>query len=277
MASGTWTWDPTLYLGSAEFYARGRVPYPAELIEAVAGRLGLDRTGRLLDVGCGPGALTIPLAASVAEAVGIDADPGMIAEATRAARRSGVANVTWVRMRAEELPGELGTFDAVTFAQSVHWVRQDIVAPAVRGLLRSGGAVVHVFATTHEGVAGDDGLPYPRPPRGQIAALIVRYLGEGRRAGQSTLPNGPTYDTRTPMLAAGFRGPERVELPGGEVRVRSVDDVVASVFSLSFASPHLFGERLPEFETDLRALLEPASANGLFAERMRGAAFDIWR
>jgi hypothetical protein len=41
--------DPSLYSGSAEYYARGRVA-----------ELRLDGAGRLLDVGCEPGSLTLP-------------------------------------------------------------------------------------------------------------------------------------------------------------------------------------------------------------------------
>ena len=57
-----WTWDETLYAGSAEYYARGRFAYPQELADAVRDGLSLDGTGRLLDVGCGPGKLTLLLA-----------------------------------------------------------------------------------------------------------------------------------------------------------------------------------------------------------------------
>lgn len=57
-----WTWDPSLYAGSAAYYARGRVPYPPELATLLAAELGLDGSGRLLDVGCGPGSLTLLLA-----------------------------------------------------------------------------------------------------------------------------------------------------------------------------------------------------------------------
>jgi hypothetical protein len=38
----------------------------------------------------------------------------------------------------------------------------------------------------------------------------------------------------------------------GTVVVRSADDVVASVFSLSSAAPHLLGDRAHDFETALR-------------------------
>lgn len=53
--------------------------------------------------------------------------------------------------------------------------------------------------------------------------------------------------------------------------------MVASVFSLSFAAPHLFGDRVGAFERDLRALLRAESPDGQFAERMREVAVEIWR
>jgi hypothetical protein len=42
-----WQWDPSLYAGSAEHYAVGRMAYPAALADAVRDELGLDGTGRL--------------------------------------------------------------------------------------------------------------------------------------------------------------------------------------------------------------------------------------
>jgi SAM-dependent methyltransferase len=275
--AGGWEWDETLYLGSAAYYAKGRVPYQPELVRALATELGLDGTGRLLDCGCGPGSLTLLLAPLVAEAVGIDADPDMIAEAGRAAERASIDNVSWRQLRAEELPSGLGRFRAVTFAQSFHWVDQRVVASAVRGMLDANGACVHVLATTHEGEAGDDELQRPRPPRGRIAGLIEDYLGPVRRAGQGVLPYGPPAYGAGAMRAAGFTGPARVEVGPGAVHLRTEEEIVASVFSLSGAAPHLFGDRAAEFERDLRGLLRATAADGQFAERMRGTAFEVWR
>ena len=71
-------------------------------------------------------------------------------------------------------------------------------------------------------------------------------------------------------------GPTRIEVPG-RVVVRSADDVVASVFSLSSAAPHLFGQRAAEFEAALRELLAEVSPDGRFSEQMRETAVDVWR
>lgn len=54
--------DSSLYSGSAAYYAEGRVAYPSALADRLTDELRLDGSGRLLDVGCGPGSLTLMLA-----------------------------------------------------------------------------------------------------------------------------------------------------------------------------------------------------------------------
>jgi hypothetical protein len=49
------------------------------------------------------------------------------------------------------------------------------------------------------------------------------------------------------------------------------------VFSLSYAAPHLFGDRRQVFEAALRDLLAEASPEGQFSEQMRETAIDVWR
>lgn len=275
MADPDWTWDPTLYAGSASFYAQGRVAYPDALADALTDELRLDGTGRLLDVGCGPGSLTLLLADRFADVVGIDADADMLAVARERARRAGVGNARWITMRGEELPGALGTFRAVTFAQSFHWMQRALVARTVRAMLTPDGACVHVHATTHQGVDDDADLPHPRPPRAEINALVRRYLGPVRRAGRGVFYDAGGGEEEI-YRAAGFTDRRQIEVGGGPVE-RSTDEVVASIFSLSSSTPHLFGDRVLEFERELRGLLQVASPAGVFSEQMRAVALDIWR
>jgi len=277
MQAEPWQWDETLYAGSASHYGKGRMPYPPGIADAVRDELGLDGTGRFLDVGCGPGSLTLLLAPLFESAVGVDADPGMIAEARRQADLAGCRNVDWRQLRAEELPADLGTFRAVTFAQSFHWMDQLPVARRVRGMLTTDGSWIHVGATTHRGVSGDEPLPYPRPPWNDIEALIADYLGPERRAGQTTLPTGARGGEEDVMRQAGFVGPTRAYVGGGEIVGRGADDIVAAVLSLSTATPHQFGDRLPAFERDLRQLLYVTSPTDRFCEQTREVALVIWR
>jgi SAM-dependent methyltransferase len=272
-----WRWDETLYRGAAAHYGIGRLPYPPEVVDAFVETFGLDGTQRLLDVGCGPGSLTLQLAPHVAAAVGVDADPDMIAAATAAAVRAGTTNVEWRCMRAEALPADLGRFALVTFAQSFHWFEQAKVASALRGLLEPGGACVHVHATTHRGDDSADALDHPRPPHERIEALVRSYLGPERRAGRGVRHVRTATDEEGALRGAGFTGPTRIELATARIVTRSIDDLVAAIFSLSAATPHLFGDDVGRFEADLRAILRDAAPDGRFSERTRDVALEIWR
>ncbi len=270
------SWDESLYAGSAAYYARGRMPYPTGLADALRDELSLDGSGRLIDIGCGPGSLTLLLSGLFDEVVGVDADRDMLEAGRVEAARRGIGNVTWRHLRAEALPAHLGRFRVATFAQSFHWMQRERVALIVRGMLEPGGAWVHVNATTHRG-SDDDALPEPAPPRARIGELIRRYLGDERRAGRGVLPEGTPSGEEQVMRRAGFEGRTRLEVGGDQILLRSEDEIVASIFSLSSAAPHLFGERLDEFEEDLRTLLREASPTGRFAERPRPVELVIYR
>jgi SAM-dependent methyltransferase len=269
-------WHPSLYAGSAPYYAIGRVSYPIALAETLADQLGLDGTGRLLDVGCGPGSLTLLLAPWFEQATGVDADRDMLAEAERLAAQSGVRKIQWLYLRAEELPAGLGQYRVISFAQSFHWMDQLPVARAALTMLEDAGACVHLHATTHQGVDSDAVLPHPRPPRSAINELAERYLGPRRSVGKGFLPAGKAHREEEVYRAAGFSGPQRIEVPGHVVE-RTSDQIVAGIFSLSSSTPHLFGESREAFEDDLWRLLRDANPSGIFSEQMREVAVDIWR
>jgi SAM-dependent methyltransferase len=264
-SSNPWSWDPWLYAGSAPFYAAGRVAYPPELAAALVSELSLDGTGVLLDVGCGPGSLTLLLARHFARAMGVDADQEMIDEAARRAAAQDVGNVSWRCLRAEDLPADLPPVDVITFAQSFHWLDRPRVAATARRVLKPGGTLVHVSATTHRGVPSGA----QDPPWEAITALVQTYLGP-RRAVPGDQPGNEDEIYRT----AGFDGPRTIELPGRIVH-RSTEDIAAAVYSLSSSTPHLFGDRWPAFDHDLRALLHEAGDD--FTEQMRSIVLHLWR
>jgi SAM-dependent methyltransferase len=270
-------WHPSLYAGSARYYATGRVGYPIALADALASELALDGSGRLLDVGCGPGNFTLLLAPWFEQATGLDADRDMLAEAKQRAARAGVGDVQWLQLRAEELPAGLGRFRVMSFAQSFHWMDQLQVARVALGMLGDRGACVHVHAMTHQGVETDEVLPHPKPPRAVINELVERYLGPMvRPAGKGFLPPDRANREEEVWRAAGFSGPQRIQVPG-EIVERTSDQIVAGIFSLSSSTPHLFGERRAAFESDLRRLLHDANPSDIFSEQMREIAADIWR
>jgi SAM-dependent methyltransferase len=276
-AANPWEWDQTLYLGSAPYYARGRLPYAPGLAAVLAESLNLDGCGRLLDVGCGPGILTLLLGPYFEEAVGIDPDRAMLTEAARRAAHAGIENIRWVRARGEDLPAGLGTFRIATFAQSFHWMDRPRVAEIVHGMLEPGGAFVHVSDVKEATVASSSDLPHPLPPFDAIRALVREYLGPMRRAGQGTLPHGTPGDEASVLTSVGFKGPQHLRAPAGPALERPADDIVAWVYSLSSSAPHLFEDQLDEFNADLHRLLQGASPSGIFSEQPLDTDAFIWR
>src|SRR3712207_3504277 len=122
-------YDPTRYAGSAPHYRRGRPPYSPQLEATLVRELGLDGRGRLLDVGCGPGILTVRLAGLFEEAIGLDPDAAMLAEGRAAAEAARTTKIRWVQARAEDLPDAApGRYRLVTFGQSFHWTDERRVA-----------------------------------------------------------------------------------------------------------------------------------------------------
>jgi SAM-dependent methyltransferase len=260
-----WTWDETVFEGTAGYYRQGRKPYAAALATALAEHLHLDGQGRLLDVGCGPGTVALFFAGLFETVVGLDSDPGMVAEAIRAAAEEQVTSATWVQMRAQELPGSLGTFRVVSFGQSFHWMDRPRVAATVRRMLEPGGAVVQVDLW-HMNPPGHDlpPGPYPAVPEAAIDELRRRWLGPDRRAGQGFRNTSPDGEDEI-FQAAGFAPEQVVVVPDDRILERSADDVVAWVLSTSSTAPHLFGDHVDDFVADLRSLLLQASPDGLFS------------
>jgi SAM-dependent methyltransferase len=270
-----WEWDELLYKGSAAYYWRGRLPYPASLSESFAAATDLHGAPRLIDVGCGPGIVAVALAPLFAEVVGVDPDLDMLVEAARLATESGVTNARWVRRRAEDLPAGLGRFRYATFAQSFHWMDRDRVARIVFDMLEAGGAFVHVNTVVAD-PPPPPSLRFPTPPEREIDHLVRSYLGETRRAGRGVLAHGSPDGESLVLARAGYRPVRVVPVRGRQVLERDVEDIVAQVFSVSGSAPHLFGTDLAAFEADLRQLLERASDQGRFSQWLGDIQLDIY-
>lgn len=128
----------------AELYDRVRPGYPDHVFT------DLDCTGRrVLEIGCGTGKATVPLARLGCRVTGVELGPAMAAVARR--RLSGFPDVEIVTADFETWPLPLEPFDLVLAATAFHWLDPAIRVAKAADALRPGG-VLAVIATHH--VAG---------------------------------------------------------------------------------------------------------------------------
>ncbi len=123
-------WNPESYREDAAFVpALGR---------PVVDLLDPQQGERILDLGCGDGALTTELVARGAKVVAVDGSPDMIAAARARGLDAHVAD--------GQTLGFNGEFDAVFSNAALHWMTDpDAVLTGVRRALRPGGRFVGEF------------------------------------------------------------------------------------------------------------------------------------
>jgi len=120
-------WDPEQYAHNARFVS--------DLGDPVVTLLGPQTGERILDLGCGDGALTRRLVELGCEVVGVDSSPEQIAAARALGLDVQCVDGTELAFKAD--------FDAVFSNAALHWMkRPQAVAQGVFRALRSGGRFV---------------------------------------------------------------------------------------------------------------------------------------
>lgn len=123
-------WDPDRYAAHARFVSDLGAPV-IELLEPQPGE-------RVLDLGCGDGALTEKLVDAGCRVVAVDSSP----EQVRAARERGID----ARVADATALGFDGEFDAVFSNAVLHWIRDpDAALAAIHRALAPGGRLVAEF------------------------------------------------------------------------------------------------------------------------------------
>jgi len=181
----------------ADTYARYRGGFPDELFKRLAEKAGgrLECL-RILDVGCGTGALANEFARRGGEVFGVDPSQELLEQAERAARDEDL-QVRYLRGKAESLSLSEASFDLATAARCWHWLDRDRAALELRRVLRPGGflAICHfdrvsagqgdLLASTQELIERFNPDWAGSPPRryGHGAGIYSDWFGDLRRGG----------------------------------------------------------------------------------------------
>ncbi len=247
-------YDPHRFRTTVPFYERYRLGYPQGLIVRVETETGLSAGDAVLDLGCGPGTLSIPFARLGMRVLGVDPEPNMLVAAAAAAQEAGVA-VEWKQGSSFELPPGIRPVKLVVMGRAFHWMDRAATLETLDGLVVADGAIA-LFDDEH--------------PRTVENAWRRRLDEVGRRYGRAEEPHirdreSGSYRTHESwLLKSAFNDLVRIAVIVH--RTRTMDDIVGLAYSLSTSAPHKLGDRKTAFEADLRTALAELSPDGHFTE-----------
>jgi SAM-dependent methyltransferase len=135
-----------------QLYDQARPTYPEDAFDELAALTDLRAGARVLEIGCGPGKATLPMARRGYELLCVELGAGLAAVARR--NLAEHPNVEIVNANFETWEPERGDFDAVVAFTALHWIDPELRYAKPARLLRDGG---HIAAVGTKHVRRSDG------------------------------------------------------------------------------------------------------------------------
>jgi SAM-dependent methyltransferase len=213
------------------------------LLQQVSGR------SRALDLGCGPGKISMVLAEHFAEVVALDPSQVMI-DTGRAADNARHSNITWTTASAEDYNSD-SRFDLVVAGTSIHWLDHAIMFPKLS-----------VWTNTVAIVTGDAPEPAPCGDEAWLQ-FIGRWMN---RLGRKFDHGAYVRELNRHELWMDIAGRESFTCKF----YQSVPDFITCQHSRATWSRATMGPSLSaEFDTELDALVRPFSSAGQLELQMK--------
>jgi SAM-dependent methyltransferase len=255
--------QPDRFRSAAPHYLRGRTAYADALIHDVALLCGLDGTGRLLDLGCGPGQLTRAFRPYVESALGMDPEPEMLAVARQMTDAAGL-DVEYREGSSQDLAPGVGPLRLVTIGRAFHWMDRPETARRLDELLAPGGALV---------LFSGDAMDVPENPWKARFEAALEQTGAARRQpwrspgwvrNDMVLLSSPFSSLRRLSVI------ERRQTPGAALLDRAL--------SMSSTTKARLGDAVEELRKSLDAIVaEMADADGMVTEVVESVALIAQR
>ncbi|MEV0821056.1 class I SAM-dependent methyltransferase [Nonomuraea rubra] len=233
-----------LFGGAAPYYAKYRTRPGDPAIEHLAMTFGGGST--VLDLGCGPGTIAIPLSRRVREVLAADPDEEMLAEGRRLA--PGDRNIRWIRADSTMLR-RLPAFDHVVMGRSFHWMDRRAVLAELDELLPPHGVVALVGPTREP--SEEPWEPVTRRVRDEFAVNTFS-------ASSSFQATGEHHDDV--LATSPFSVLDRAHYE--DRLVYDLEAVIGLQLSYSYSAPARLGDRLAAFKEEARRRLLAANPSG---------------
>ena len=178
------------FTATADVFSQNvRVTRKAEaerLAEIATGGLARAAEATAIDLACGPGTFTRPLAARVGRAIGVDLTLAMVEKARSEAAREAIANIEFVCSDVYALPFASGAADIVTCGYAFHHMTDPARALAeMSRVIRPGGRIAIIDIIVPEGFdpRHQNAIERERDPSHTDTLTAARFRAMFRDAG----------------------------------------------------------------------------------------------
>ncbi len=134
-----WKEESRRFDGVAEFYAAYRPDYPDVLIECIISLTGIQKSGKILEIGSGTGKATAPFAQRGYSILCIEPGENLVSAAKQ--NLENFPRIEFQEFAFEDLNERTNEFDLVISAQAFHWVPKEIGYAKVARALKANGCM----------------------------------------------------------------------------------------------------------------------------------------
>lgn len=251
-----------MFSGVQDYYARYRPPITAAVVDAILAFCPPDTTsGSLIDLGTGTGQVVQAFAPHFSRIYAVELDADMLSRARSdwaALKIDPRPEVKWEQCDvADYVPPANAGVSLVTTCRSFHWMDQAAILAKYAALTLDGAS----FAVFGDSSFWESEEPWAIATRECVQA----FLGEQRRARGGTFSHHRRPYSEIVAESAFSSVDETVVVVD---RTWTSTQVLGYLYSTTFASRELFGDRVTEFESALHDQLSSFADNtGVLRER----------
>ena len=229
-------------------YWQFREPYLPKFFSSAAGEMHLSRAHRLVDIGCGGGAVAFGFAPFASSVIGVDIDERALAVARTEAERRKL-KIDFIHGGPEDIPDHLAPIDVVTIGRAHVYLPREATLARFERLISPVGHVLICETTTHDGLSGPWAVAYRRTRR--------RWMPNKR-----PWPRAGVFMEGSPFVF-------KTAVTVGRSRQVSVEELVLRAVAFPLTTPEILGPRTDEFMQDVRAAISRDAVDGMLTEAIQ--------
>jgi SAM-dependent methyltransferase len=249
------------FCGKSGYYARYRRGYPAGVFDTIVSRFRLAPESGILDLGCGTGNVSIPLAQRGFHVYAVDPDPEMREEGRRRAKFERITGISWMDGADATLETlHMPPLRLCTMGLSFHWMDRPRVLSTLDRMIDPEGGIACISRN-------DSFFTHLRNGwGGAVKDVLCGMMGDswdysGRLEKKVKNEKDRHEDV---FVQSPFSAIEIDEFPVRETF--TVDEIIGQQLSTSYIDPVILGERNAEFRTRLTKRLLEIEPSGIFTD-----------